>query len=181
MTRTHTPSDPPFVDTHRRGPARHGRPAPAPPTADRARVVGPIRRRKIDTVLVAVGGLVTLVLLVAGGLLTWGNRFAADYVGDELSSQNIVFPDAAALEEEGRDRPPRLRRPAGHHRLTRPRPTPATSAATSRRPPTAPPTPTSASRSGPPGPTVQAATDDGAPQATIDELQAEVDDDHRPA
>ena len=44
----------------------------------------------------------TVVLLVAGGLLTWGSRFADDYVGRELSSQNITFPDAAALEEEGR-------------------------------------------------------------------------------
>jgi hypothetical protein len=76
-------------------------PAPSPPTAG-GEVVGPIRRRKLDTVLVAVGALVTVVLLVAGGLLTWGSRFADDYVSDELSSQNIVFPDAAALEEEGR-------------------------------------------------------------------------------
>jgi hypothetical protein len=40
--------------------------------------------------------------MVAGGLLTWGSNFAADYVKDELSSQNISFPPAAALEEEGR-------------------------------------------------------------------------------
>ena len=39
---------------------------------------------------------------MAGGLLTWGSNFAADYVGDELSSQNILFPAAAALQEEGR-------------------------------------------------------------------------------
>ena len=31
-----------------------------------------------------------------------GSNFAADYVDDELSSQNIAFPPAAALEEEGR-------------------------------------------------------------------------------
>lgn len=42
------------------------------------------------------------MLVDAGGLLTWGNNFAEDYVGDELSSQNIVFPDRASLEEEGR-------------------------------------------------------------------------------
>ena len=39
---------------------------------------------------------------MTGALLTWGANFAADYVDDELSSQNIVFPPAAALEEEGR-------------------------------------------------------------------------------
>lgn len=65
-------------------------------------VVGPIRRRAIDTVLVAFGAVVVVVLLIAGGLLTWGSRFADDYVGRELSSQNITFPDAAALEAEGR-------------------------------------------------------------------------------
>jgi hypothetical protein len=32
----------------------------------------------------------------------WGANFAADYVDDELSSQHVVFPPAAALEEEGR-------------------------------------------------------------------------------
>jgi len=66
-------------------------------------VIGPIRRRTVDTVLIAAGVVVAVVLAVAGGLLTWGNNFAEDYVGDELTSQNIFFPDAASLEEEGRD------------------------------------------------------------------------------
>jgi hypothetical protein len=65
-------------------------------------VIVPIRRRTIDTVLIAAGALVAVVLFVAGGLLTWGSRFADDYVSDELTSQNIFFPDAASLEEEGR-------------------------------------------------------------------------------
>ncbi len=53
--------------------------------------------------LIAAGIVVTVVLLAAGLLLTWGSNFAEDYVGDELSSQGIFFPDAASLEEEGRD------------------------------------------------------------------------------
>src|SRR5262245_44209429 len=73
----------------------------AKPTTGRTGVIGPIRRRTVDTVLVAAGAVVALVLAVAGGLLTWGNNFAEDYVGDELTSQNIFFPDAAALEEQG--------------------------------------------------------------------------------
>jgi hypothetical protein len=68
---------------------------------DRA-VIGPVRRRTIDSVLVAAGAVVALVLVVAGGLLTWGSNFADDYVGDELTAQNIFFPDQAALEEDGR-------------------------------------------------------------------------------
>ncbi len=74
--------------------------APSPPPVTDAVV---IRRRTIDTVLIAAGIVMTAVLAVAGALLTWGSNFADDYVGDELSSQNIFFPDAASLEEEGRD------------------------------------------------------------------------------
>ena len=62
-----------------------------------------VRRRTIDAVLIAAGVVVTVVLIAAGALLTWGSNFAEDYVGDELSSQGIFFPDAAALQEEGRD------------------------------------------------------------------------------
>jgi hypothetical protein len=62
-----------------------------------------VRRRTIDTVLIAAGVVVTVVLLAAGALLTWGSNFAEDYVSDELSSQNIFFPDTASLEEDGRD------------------------------------------------------------------------------
>ena len=61
-----------------------------------------LKRRTIDSVLIAVGAVLTAALLVAGALLTWGSEFAADYVDDELSSQNITFPPAAELEEEGR-------------------------------------------------------------------------------
>src|SRR5215207_6468091 len=61
-----------------------------------------LKRRTIDSVLISLGAVATVVLVVAGGLLTWGSSFAADYVDDELSSQNIVFPAAAALQEEGR-------------------------------------------------------------------------------
>lgn len=84
--------------------------APAPEVA-RTRTTKPdrfvepvvaVKRRTIDSVLVAAGAVMTAALLVAGALLTWGANFAADYVDDELSSQNIAFPPAAALKEEGR-------------------------------------------------------------------------------
>ena len=44
-----------------------------------------------------------MVLAAVGGLLTWGSTFAADYVQDELESQNVFFPAEASLVEEGRD------------------------------------------------------------------------------
>lgn len=61
-----------------------------------------LRRRTIDSVLIGLGVVAAVVMVAAGGLLTWGASFSNDYVHDELSSQNIAFPPAAALEEEGR-------------------------------------------------------------------------------
>lgn len=62
-----------------------------------------VSRRTIDGVLIGAGALGVVVLLIAAVLLTWGNRFADDYVGDELSSQNITFPSAEELSGQGRD------------------------------------------------------------------------------
>jgi hypothetical protein len=61
-----------------------------------------LHRRTIDTVLIGFGAVLTLVLLIAGGLLTWGHNFSSDYVTKELSSQHVSFPDAAGLQAEGR-------------------------------------------------------------------------------
>ena len=61
-----------------------------------------LKRRTIDTVLIGFGVVVTAVLAIAGGLLTWGNSFSSDYVAKELSSQHVSFPDAAGLQAEGR-------------------------------------------------------------------------------
>lgn len=62
-----------------------------------------LERRKIDSFLIAFGAVLTAALVVAGSLLSWGANFSDDYVGDELASQNISFPNAAALQKEGRD------------------------------------------------------------------------------
>jgi hypothetical protein len=77
-------------------------------TANGAAAAGPvddvitIRRRKFDSLLIVAGVVVAAVLVVAGALLTWGSNFADDYVEDELTAQNIFFPDQASLEEQGR-------------------------------------------------------------------------------
>lgn len=62
-----------------------------------------LSRGTIDRVLIGFGLIATLVFAIAGGLLTWGASFSADYVRDELASQNVFFPDEAALRDEGRD------------------------------------------------------------------------------
>lgn len=61
-----------------------------------------VSRRAIDRVLIGFGALLTVVLAAAGGLLTWGHNFSADYVRSELASQNISFPAKDALVTEGR-------------------------------------------------------------------------------
>ncbi len=63
----------------------------------------PVTRRRLDHLLIGAGFAVTVVMLVAGGLLTWGNNFSEDYVSRELGSQKITFPPAEALQAQGRD------------------------------------------------------------------------------
>lgn len=53
-----------------------------------------MRRRTFDT-LMSMGGLVlTIVLLIAGGLLLVGHNFADDNVTKQLTEQKIFFPKA---------------------------------------------------------------------------------------
>jgi hypothetical protein len=54
--------------------------------------------RKVFDKLTSTGGLVVVVvLLVAGGLLTWGHSFVNSNVHDQLARQQITFPPAAAF------------------------------------------------------------------------------------
>lgn len=76
--------------------------AEAPATAVEEPVI-PITRRRVDIFMIWLGVIVTIVLVVAGGLLTWGSNFATDYVHDELAAQNITFPDAESLTGQGRE------------------------------------------------------------------------------
>jgi hypothetical protein len=75
----------------------------ADPTTSPPGDVITVRRRVVDELLIALGVVVTIVLFIAGALLTWGANFASDHVHDELTAQRIFFPDAASLTEEGRD------------------------------------------------------------------------------
>jgi hypothetical protein len=54
--------------------------------------------RKVFDVLTSTGGLIgVVVLLVAGGLLTWGHSFVNSSVHDQLARQQISFPSSAAF------------------------------------------------------------------------------------
>src|SRR6478735_1249692 len=76
--------------------------APAAATATPVDTEVHLTRRGIDKTLVALGGVFAIVLFIAGGLLMWGHNFSSDYVHKELASQNISFPAAAELTTEGR-------------------------------------------------------------------------------
>jgi hypothetical protein len=78
------------------------RPAPVT-TIPQDREVVRLRRRTLDKLLIGTGAVAAVVFAAAGGLLMWGSNFAEDYVHDELASQNVEFPDADSLREEGRD------------------------------------------------------------------------------
>jgi hypothetical protein len=54
--------------------------------------------RKVFDKLTSAGGVVAVVvLLVAGGLLTWGHSFVSSNVHDQLAQQQISFPSSAAF------------------------------------------------------------------------------------
>jgi hypothetical protein len=65
-----------------------------------------MRRRTFDFLVSSTGMMLTIVLLVAGGLLFWGYSFANGNVHDQLAAQQIFFPptgsQALAPPEIGR-------------------------------------------------------------------------------
>jgi hypothetical protein len=55
-----------------------------------------MRRRTFDALMVFAGLALTAILLVAGGLLTWGHAFVNNEVHSQLAAQKIVFPPAGS-------------------------------------------------------------------------------------
>ncbi|HTW20040.1 MAG TPA: hypothetical protein VME70_07510 [Mycobacteriales bacterium] len=56
-----------------------------------------MRRRTFDALLTSAGVAIAIVLLVAGGLLTWAHSFITNQVHDQLAAQKIYFPPASAF------------------------------------------------------------------------------------
>src|SRR6478672_3283512 len=55
--------------------------------------------RRVFDILTSTAGIVAvIVLLVAGGLLTWGHSFVNSNVRDQLAQQQIYFPPKAAFD-----------------------------------------------------------------------------------
>ncbi len=76
-----------------------------------------MKRRTLDIIL-SLGGLgLAVLLLIVGLVLTSNANFANSYVRDQLSRQQITFPDLGELTEEERQSPC-LRRYAGQQLTT---------------------------------------------------------------
>jgi hypothetical protein len=79
-----------------------------------------MRRKTFDALLTTGGLAIAIVLLVAGGLLTWASTFVSSQVHDQLSQQQVYFPakgsEALASPEIG----PYLNKYAGKQLLTGP-------------------------------------------------------------
>jgi len=56
-----------------------------------------MKRKTLDMVLTAGGGMLVVVLVVAGSLLMWGATFVHNEVHTQLAEQQITFPTAAEL------------------------------------------------------------------------------------
>jgi hypothetical protein len=57
-----------------------------------------MRRRTFDALASVAGLVLAVILLVAGGLLMWGNSFANSQVHSQLAAQKIVFPAKGSPE-----------------------------------------------------------------------------------
>jgi len=55
-----------------------------------------MRRRTFDALAAVAGLVLAAVLLVAGGLLTWGHSFVTNEVHNQLAAQKIVVPPASS-------------------------------------------------------------------------------------
>ena len=58
-------------------------------------------RRMIDNILTAGGLLLTVVLLVAGGLLVWAHTFVDNEIHNQLAAEQIYFPAANSAAVAG--------------------------------------------------------------------------------
>jgi hypothetical protein len=77
-------------------------------------------RQKLDRLLAAGGLVAAIVLLVAGGLLTWADKFVSDQVHSQLVAQKITFPAAGSDQLKDPAVAPYLTKYAGKQLTTGP-------------------------------------------------------------
>jgi uncharacterized protein involved in copper resistance len=57
-----------------------------------------MRRKTLDALVASTGAVIALVLLAAGGLLTWASSYIDTQVHDQLAMQDITMPAKDSLE-----------------------------------------------------------------------------------
>ena len=57
-------------------------------------------RATLDKLISWTGLLLAVVLLIAGGLLTWATTFIADEVDAQFSAQDIIMPTQEAIDAQ---------------------------------------------------------------------------------
>jgi hypothetical protein len=77
-----------------------------------------MRRKTFDALLTFGGLAIAIVLLVAGGLLTWAHSFVGNEVHKQLSQEQIFFPAAGNEALASKDIGPYLNKYAGQQLLT---------------------------------------------------------------
>jgi hypothetical protein len=83
-----------------------------------------MNRRTFDALVASAGVAIAVVLLVAGGLLTWGHSFIGSQVRSQLAAQKVFFPTQAefAAAKPGTEVTPQmlpyLQKYAGQQMLT---------------------------------------------------------------
>jgi len=77
-----------------------------------------MRRKTFDALLTFGGLAIAVVLLVAGGLLTWANSFIGNEVHKQLSQEQIFFPAKGSAALASPDIGPFLNKYAGKQLLT---------------------------------------------------------------
>ncbi|HEX5743834.1 MAG TPA: hypothetical protein VFX84_00045 [Candidatus Saccharimonadales bacterium] len=78
------------------------------------------KRKGADKLLTSVGLIVTVVLLLFGGLALWAYTFTATNVHNQLAAQNIYFPEKGSKSLEDPQIKPYLEQYAGQQLLTGP-------------------------------------------------------------
>jgi hypothetical protein len=79
-----------------------------------------MRRKTFDALLTFGGLAIAVVLLVAGGLLTWANSFIGNEVHHQLSQEQVFFPAKGSAALASSDIGPFLNKYAGKQLLTGP-------------------------------------------------------------
>lgn len=77
-----------------------------------------MRRKTLDSLIASAGTVVAVILIVAGGLLTWANHFVSNQVHDQLVAQKITFPDKGSDALKSKEIGPYLNKYAGQQLST---------------------------------------------------------------